>query len=348
MRIWLPVPLFGDDWGNKLSWPSISTCILNAVAWTLPNLSMSARVVMVISKACKRFLNHCRFAVSLSEHTLRAYKSDLKIVEKYFGSRKKLEILTKDDLRQYLRHLREKRRLQESSIKRRLASLKLLFRWALKESKIVANPFDTFDECIRLPKKLPRALDRCHISLLRKAIALAVRSDSFDELGRKTAIHLLLDTGIRVSELASIRIEDVSLPDQCLKVHGKGNRQRLVYLLSTPLFRSMNHYLSKRRKVGLHNDRLFVTAAGLDLTPQRIRSSLHEIATSAGIDRHLTPHMLRHTCATQWLESGVDIRYVQKLLGHQSISTTEIYTHVSDQGLREALLKAIGGNRIST
>jgi len=298
---------------------------------------------MVVSKACTRFMNHCRSAMSLSEHTLRAYESDQKSVEKYFGSRRKLETVTKDDLRQYIRHLREQRRFKESSIKRRLASLKLLFRWALRESEIVTNPFDTLDERIRLPKTLPRALDRCHISLLRKAIAPAVRSDSFDELGRKTAIHLLLGTGIRVGELANIRIEDVSLPDRCLKVHGKGNRQRLVYLLSAPLYRTLNHYLTKRRQIGLHSGRLFITSTGLDLTPQRIRASLHGIATSAGIDRHLTPHMLRHTCATQWLEAGLDIRYVQKLLGHQSISTTEIYTHVSDQGLREALLRANGG-----
>lgn len=281
--------------------------------------------------------------MSLSEHTHRAYAGDLKSVEKFFGPRRRIETITKDDLRHYIRHLREERNFKESSIKRRVASLKLLFRWALRELEIVTNPFDTFDERIRLPKRLPRALDRRHVSLLRKAVATAPRSDAFDELAKKTAIHLLLDTGIRVGELASIQIEDVSLPDRCVKVHGKGNRQRLVYLLSAPLYRSLSHYLTRRRKIGLHSGRLFVTSTGLDLTPQRVRISLHGIATSAGIDRRLTPHMLRHTCATQWLEAGLDIRYVQKLLGHQSISTTEIYTHVSDQGLREALLRANGG-----
>ena len=298
---------------------------------------------MVVSKACRQFLNHCRSAMSLSEHTLRAYEGDLKDVKQHFGPRKSIQAITKEELRQYIRYLREQRNFKESSIKRRVASLKLLFRWALRESVLVTNPFDTLNERIRLPKKLPRALDRCHIGLLRKAITVTAKRDDFDALGRKTAIHLLLDTGIRVGELANIRIEDVSMADRCLKIHGKGNRQRLVYLLSAPLFRSLNNYLSNRRKVGFHNENLFVTARGLDLTPQRIRAGLHIVATSAGIDRLLTPHMLRHTCATQWLEAVVDIRYVQKLLGHQSISTTEIYTHVSDQGLREALLRANGG-----
>jgi site-specific recombinase XerD len=298
---------------------------------------------MVVSDTCTQFLNHCRSAMSLSEHTHRAYGSDLKDAGKYFGSKKRIKAVTKEDLRQYIRHLREERKFKETSIKRRVACLKLLFRWAIRESIIATNPFDTLNERIRLPKRLPRALDRGHVRLLRKAITPTARSESFDALCRKTAIQLLLDTGIRVGELANVRIEDLSLPDRCLKVHGKGNRQRLVYLLSDPLYRSLGRYLSRREKLGSQSELLFVTEAGLDLTPQRVRTSLHEIATTAGIDRRLTPHMLRHTCATQWLEAGLDIRYVQKLLGHQSISTTEIYTHVSDQGLREALLRATGG-----
>lgn len=295
---------------------------------------------MVVSKACARFLNHCQSAMSLSEHTLRAYGSDLKSVSKFLGVRKQLETVSKEDLRQYIKHLRELRQFKESSIKRQIASLKLLFRWAQREAVIAANPFDTFDERIRLPKMLPRALDRSHIGLLRKAIAPTPKGDSFDELSRKTAIQLLLDTGIRVGELTNIRLDDVSLADRCLTIHGKGNRQRLVYLLSPSLFSALKRYLSRKRTVKTSSDRLFVTAHGLDLTPQRVRASLHGIATSAGINRRITPHMLRHTCATRWLEAGLDIRYVQKLLGHQSISTTEIYTHVSDQGLREALLRA--------
>lgn len=298
---------------------------------------------MVVSKICARFLNHCRSAKSLSEHTLRAYKCDLKDAGKYFGPRKVIEAITKEDLRRYIRHLRDQRKFKETSIKRRIASLKLLFRWALQESVIATNPFDTLNERIKLPRRLPRALDRCHVGLLRKAVSPVAKNDSFDALCRKTAIHLLLETGIRVGELASVRVEDLSLPDRCLKIRGKGNRQRLVYFLSAPLYRSLDRFLSKRQGIATNSEQLFVTESGLDLTPPRVRASLQEIATTAGIDRHLTPHMLRHTCATQWLEAGLDIRYIQKLLGHQSISTTEIYTHVSDHGLREALLRATGG-----
>ncbi len=298
---------------------------------------------MVMSEAHRRFLEHCRSAMSLSEHTLRAYECDIKDFTRYVGPSRRFERIGKDELRQYIRYLRDERKFKETSIKRRVACLKLVFRWGIQESILVSNPFDTLNERIRLPRRLPRALDRCHASLLRKAVVPFVRRDDFDALCLKTAISLLLDTGIRVGELASIQVEDVSLSDRCMRVHGKGNRQRLVYFLTTALQRSLGRYISQRQKISAPTRKLFITETGRALTPQRIRVSLHKIASSAGIDRRVTPHMLRHTCATQWLEGGLDIRYVQKLLGHQSISTTEIYTHVSDQGLREALLKATGG-----
>jgi len=295
---------------------------------------------MIVSKARKQFLKHCRSALTLAEHTLRAYKGDLKIAESYFGVQKDLESITKNNLRQYIRHLRKRCQYKESSIKRRIASLKLLFRWAKRESRIPANPFDTLDECIRLPRRLPRAIDRAHANLLRTAVKITSDADDFNALGRKTAIHVLLDTGIRIGELTGLKLEDVSLKSRCLKISGKGNRERLAYFLSATLYRSLSRYLAMRQRVESGNDTLFINANGRILTQQQIRESLCDTADTAGINRHITPHMLRHTCATQWLEAGLDIRYVQKLLGHQSISTTEIYTHVSDQGLREALLKA--------
>lgn len=293
---------------------------------------------MLFSIARTSFGNHCRSVLTLSRDTVRAYDTDLRNAEQLFGGARRLDEITKDDLRRYIRHLREERRFTETSIKRRVASLKLLFRWAVRETVIAANPFDTLDERIRLPKRLPRVLDRHDANLLRRAVTPTIK-DEFDELAAKTAIQLLLGTGVRIAELSNIRISDVSLSDRCIRITGKGNRQRLVYLLSPTLFMSLDDYVSKRQDVWLDRNRLFITSSGLDMTPQRVRAALHQVVAGAGIERRVTPHMLRHTCATQWLENGLDIRYVQKLLGHQSISTTEIYTHVSDVGLREALAR---------
>lgn len=294
---------------------------------------------MLISTIRNSFIAHCRSALTLSDSTIKAYSTDLQTAENFFGATRALASVCKDDLREYISHLRHERKFAESSIKRRVASLKIFFRWSVREKIIETNPFDTLDERIRLPKRLPRALDRSDAGLLRKITCLDPGHDTFDDLAAKAAVQLLLGTAIRVGELFEIQITDVSLADKCIRIHGKGNRQRLVYLLSPQLFDVLSRFLTKRCIVWPDNTRLFVTASGLDMTPQRVRIMLHQFAADASIKRRITPHMLRHTCATQWLESGLDIRYVQKLLGHQSISTTEIYTHVSDQGLREALAR---------
>lgn len=293
---------------------------------------------MLFSIARTSFGNHCRSVLTLSKDTVRAYDTDLRNAERFFGVARRLDEISKDDLRGLIRYLREERLFTETSIKRRVASLKLLFRWATRETVIATNPFDMLDERIRLPKRLPRALDRHDANLLRRAL-VPTDKDEFDEWAAKTAIHLLLGTGVRIAELSNIRISDVSLSDRCIRITGKGNRQRLVYLLSPGLFTSVDDYMSKRQDVWLDRNRLLITASGLDMTPQRVRAALHQMVTDTGIERRVTPHMLRHTCATQWLESGLDIRYVQKLLGHQNISTTEIYTQVTDIGLREALAR---------
>lgn len=299
---------------------------------------------MLVFDACESFLEHCQSAVSLSVHTLRAYRGDLKCAKAFFGSQKVLENTDKDDLRGYIRHLREEKGFKESSIKRRIACLKLLFRWAIQESLIVSNPFDRLNERIRLPKRLPRALDTHHVRLLRKGVATSNVDSDFCDICNKTAILLLLETGIRIGELTTIRVEDVSLSDRRITIHGKGNRQRLVYLLSASIYRPLSQYLARREKIAPDEAvYLFITPTGRSVRQHEIRASLREIVAETGIERHVTPHMLRHTCATQWLESGLDIRFVQKLLGHHSISTTEIYTHVSDLALRDALMRANKG-----
>ncbi len=297
---------------------------------------------MTLQDACESFLSHCRSAISLSEHTLRAYTFDLEDFQNHAKRETNLATLDKENLRQFIRHLREERKLKEITIKRRIACLKLLFRWTKQEGVIDINPFDNLHERIRLPKRLPRALGSIEINLLSGAVNLETSDDSFQEFAIGIAIKLLLTTGIRVGELVKIDIDDLVLADSSLKIHGKGNRQRLVYLFEPKLNLAIARYLPLRRTKATATQKLFITEAGIPLTTQKTRKLLGILASKAGIERRITPHMLRHTAATQLLEAGVDIRYVQKLLGHQSISTTEIYTHVTDHGLRGALRRAYG------
>jgi site-specific recombinase XerD len=294
---------------------------------------------MLFINATNLFIQHCQAVMNLSDHTLRAYTSDLKKADNFWLERKKITKIKKEDLRDYIFHQRDKCQLKESSIKRRIASLKLLFKWAHTEHLIAANPFDELHEKIRLPGRLPRALDKRDSNRLKAAIYQIKKSDNIETACKKIAIHLLLETGIRVSELTSIQISDISISDQSIKIKGKGNRQRLVYFLSSDLKISIQNYLKKRLRFSSDDTLLFIKTKK-NITPPHVRLWLKVIASEAKIKQRVTPHMLRHTCATQWLEAGLDIRYVQKLLGHHSISTTEIYTHVSDQGLRKALMKA--------
>lgn len=296
-----------------------------------------------LKQSCEQFLIHCQSAINLSQHTLRAYTGDLNDFLRFLDSHSKLSGINKETLREYILHSRECRKLKETTIKRRVACLKLLFQWARREGMLAANPFDSLNERIRLPKRLPRAIDSGDDARLRNAVVPVEGREKYDILCEKTAVCLLLETGIRVGELASIRLSDVSLADKCIRIQGKGNRQRYAYLLSPSAYAAVEGYLLRRRQIISKCEHLFITQNGRVMTPSMVRKALLRITIQAGIETHVTPHMLRHTCATRWLENGLDIRYVQKLLGHHSISTTEIYTHVSDQGLRKALLQVDRG-----
>jgi site-specific recombinase XerD len=295
---------------------------------------------LTFTTVSENFLSHCETAMSLSRHTIMAYAGDIFDAKKFLGSKKQIRFVDKDTLRSYIKEQRELRCLKESTIKRRLATLKVLFRWAMLEQLIEVNPFDTLNEKIRLPQLLPKALDRSDQASLNRALTRRVQTEDFETLRDRAAIQVLLGTGIRVGELVAITRNDVSLSNKCLVIHGKGNRQRLVYLLQKPLFRSVEKYFDSCKNIFPNADRLLLSISGKALSTANVRASLRKTCGGAGLLKHVTPHMLRHTCATHWLELGLDIRHVQKLLGHQSISTTEIYTHVSDRGLRDALERA--------
>lgn len=300
---------------------------------------------MKLLNACEHFSQHYRSVVNLSIHTYRAYQIDLADFQQFAGLQTPLAELEKNHLRQFIRHLREERKLKETTIKRRIACLKLFFRWLHQEEIILHNPFDGLHERIRLPKRLPRSLAREEVAKLMTVVSGDGREyheNGYQQAAAKTAVRLLLATGIRVGELVNISLADLDLADGRIAIQGKGDRQRLVYVFETTMQNMLENYQALRQRQSFATTKLFTSPTGTPLTTPKIRDALGKFATQAGITRRITPHMLRHTAATRLLEAGVDIRYVQKLLGHQSISTTEIYTHVSDQGLREALRRGMG------
>lgn len=317
---------------------------------------------MTLDEACVAFLSHCRVK-NLSPHSIRAYAIDLREFERFAGAATLVTAVDRHLLRRYLAHLMDTRKLKETSVRRRIACLKVMFRWLELDEVIETNPFHRLDARVRLPRRLPRSLTNDEARRLQSAAAAragitgrltaakverAARRASLDDLTALLAVEVLLCTGLRVGELASVTVDDIDLAEGVITVNGKGSRQRRVFLPDPELRALLASYLGARARTAHGTDHLLVTAQGAAFT-QHIRKLVRETAEAAALARRVTPHMLRHTAATQLLENGLDIRFVQRLLGHQSISTTEGYTTVTDTSLRtsitEARARAAGGTR---
>lgn len=298
-----------------------------------------------LAEAISRFLDHCRIGKRLSPNTLRAYQTDFAEFSAFIGGAKAVADIDRDSLRRFARKLFDVDGLKETSAKRRMASLKVMFRWLERDEVIPLSPFHRLDLSIRLPHRLPRNL------AVNEMRALLRVCDGLN--GGHTAqmlrfiIVCLFSTGIRVGELVSITIDDLDHNDGSIRVKGKGNRERRVFLPKGEAAAVLRQYLKSRRSMAPRSNHLLVTQNGGTVDTQHVRRLVVRLAEQAGLSRRVTPHMLRHTAATQLIEAGVDIRFVQKLLGHASIATTQIYTQVSDASLKATLERADTLSRVS-
>jgi site-specific recombinase XerD len=286
------------------------------------------------------FLHYCAAERQLSQNTLQAYALDLADFCKWLPRDVVVAEISNNILRLYLAEMISHRKLAVSTVRRRFACLRALFQRSAGLAE-VTNPFTGWR--IQLPRRrrLPRALSRMEISSLLVSLASdeASRQENYDDVLRN-AVRLMVSTGVRVGELCKLRIEDICPDMSSFRIHGKGSRDRIAYITDCTLRQDLGHLVQDRRQRCGHGGLLFVNLRGLPIRPQTIRSRLHRHAKGIGIARRVTPHMLRHTAATLLIETGVDIRFVQRLLGHASIATTEIYTHVSDEALRLTLERA--------
>jgi integrase/recombinase XerC len=245
-------------------------------------------------------------------------------------------------LRGYLNYLAEQS-YSPATMARKIATLRSFYKWALKRNFVETNPM-TLIRTPRQTKRLPRAISVEQIERLLSA------PDDKEVLGARdrAMLETLYSTGIRVSELVDLDIEDLDEPGEALRVRGKGKKERLVPLGSHALA-AIRHY----KQVLLSDDRLgqswapgkperplFVNKHGGRLSSRSVRRKLDKYLRSVGLDPSISPHTLRHSFATHLLDNGADLRSVQELLGHQSLSTTQTYTHLTTQRMREAYDKA--------
>lgn len=291
-----------------------------------------AEYKMSIRRHVDQFLRYCTVERQLSECTRQAYFYDLADFRKWLPPRHKLGDVKTDNLRNYLEEMTSDRQLSVATVRRRMACLRSFFRY-LDEGKVLHDPFIGWRLKLPRRKRLPRALSHGETSTLLKS-----KPGRHGDLSIEIA--LMIATGIRVGELCKILIGDVSSDGSKLRIRGKGSRDRVVYVTNRKLCSKMQALVRLRQRSPLTQTTLFVNRYGLALQPHSFRSRLRSAGDHAGLKRRVTPHMLRHTAATLLIESGVDIRIVQRLLGHSSIATTEIYTHVSDEALRKTLERA--------
>ena len=280
-----------------------------------------------------RFCDHLWLEDGLADLTLAAYRRDLKAFAAWLEKERAhgLDAAVAGDIEAYLAW-RFARRSQPRSAARYSSALKRFYRYLLRENLIASDPTLNLDRP-KLPRALPKTLTEADVERLLNS------ADAKTPLGLRdrAMLETLYATGLRVSELVGLKLTAVNLNDGVLRVTGKGNKDRLVPLGEESV-QWLKRYMSDARPLLLEknlSDAVFVTARGDGMTRQAFWYLIKRRALAAGITRPLSPHTLRHAFATHLLNHGADLRVVQMLLGHSDISTTQIYTHVARERLKQ-------------
>ncbi len=281
-----------------------------------------------------------------SDKTIRAYIADLKQFHKFLDKNFKLTSITPEMVESYAVHLK-KEGYAPASMQRKLMSLKVFFNYWVRKRTIPNSPFWHLKLNLDKAQTLPKALSMDEIQrLLQKAhqIANGYTDEEVDAMGagflaiRNVALlEVMFATGMRVGEVSALNVQDFEPNERVIVVQGKGDKQRLAFLQEETSYQALMRYLSTREQLPLRTDAIFVNNFQKRLSPQGVGVAVNLIAEKAGIPQHITPHMLRHTAATLLLRAGADLRIVQEFLGHASITTTQRYTHLTKDHLRDAL-----------
>ena len=280
-----------------------------------------------------------RKAVSI--HTITNYERDLRHFTEFLQIRKaSIESTDHVLLRDFLNYLYTQRHLSKSSVSRKLACLKTFFKFLVREGDLTANPAELISSP-RLPKKLPACLAEDEAATMVEL----PRGTTIKALRDRALLELLYASGLRVSELVGLNEDEIDMQQETVRVLGKGNKERIVPFGSFAA-RALEQYMEQKRALGLRKADAngavpaFISLRGKRTTTRDVQRLVARVRLSLKTTRRVTPHTLRHSFATHLLERGADLRSIQELLGHESLSTTQKYTHVSVQHLKKEYDKA--------
>lgn len=274
------------------------------------------------------FCNYLLIDKKYSKNTIESYKRDLNKFNIFCN--KKSSSIKESDVKEYLKEL-TKLNESKTTISRNISSLRSYYKFLLTEKKISSNPMENI-ELPKLDKRLPKTLDENDIDVL-----LDIKLIDNYSYRNKAMIELMYATGLRVSELINLKIHDIDFDMALLKTLGKGSKERIVPIGDYALY-YIKIYVDNYRNTMIkkeYNDYLFLNNHGKQMTRQGFFKILKKVALDNGINKDFSPHTLRHSFATHLLNHGADLRSIQELLGHSDISTTQIYTHVSNKQLRD-------------
>lgn len=282
---------------------------------------------MDFSEATGRFLHYLRVAKGVSEHTLRAYGIDLSsFLEFAHQEVKPLELgqISKRLIRRYLAHLHEKK-MSSRTILRRLSALRSFYKYAMREKLASENPLEEI-EGPKKEKNLPVSITYDQVQHLFKQPDRSLYVGYRD----RVIMELFYSSGLRLSELVGLNRRDFDARNQILTIFGKGKKQRQTPITDTAT-KWLSDYLNHPERLLVEQDRqaIFLNRWGKRLSARSVDRNFSDYLKASGLSERVTPHTIRHTIATHWLENGMDLKTIQLLLGHTSLATTTIYTHVS-------------------
>lgn len=280
-----------------------------------------------------KYLIVCKTLKGLSSLTLKAYKIDLKQFCDFMNQH---DCFDKNELNSYINILHKQ--YKPKTAKRKIACIKAFYRYMEIEDIIDSNPFHKivlkYKEPLELPRTIPLDCIQEMLSYAYKQNSIAVTQYQKEITMRNIiVIELLFSTGMRVSEISNLKTSAINFSDNTIRIFGKSSKERIM-CISDNICNTINNYITIR---SYELDYLFVNRIGNRLSEQSIRYMVNDYAYAIGTPLHITPHMFRHTFATELHNEDVDIRYIQQFLGHSSISTTQIYTHISTSKTREIL-----------
>lgn len=293
-------------------------------------------------KHVENYLNYCQYQKRLTGKTLKAYRIDLNQFYTYMQFK---NLKNKKDISVYIQQLHTT--YKPRTVKRKIAAIKAFYTYLEKQDFLKENPFHKIDYRFKEPIRLPKTITLHELNHLYQSLYAYSKQTSNRVITRDIAIlELLICTGIRVSEVSHLLKSNVFIRENTIIINGKGSKERIIYIDNQNLIQSLLSYQRLFQDEIEKSPYFFINRLGHHLSEQSIRFMIVKYCHLFHIDSHITPHMFRHTFATMMLEEDVDVRYIQEILGHSSITTTQIYTHMSAHKQKEIMSHKNPRNKI--